>query len=426
MKLQWMQKILELATENMILLSSPKVIGYYNQCLNAIGLESVDLEEFHVDGLGWSPEVASVYDDLGYLSGGGANPHAIIVSPRQEGLDVVYPHHSFDARLMSLVFQTARRQINDLTQDTGLWLEFDQDIDFYQTPMDLLMIDSFMVRIHTVSNIVEEARKQKTLIQELKTSDNWISQELRDKLSRSGARHGDLRTRSLVTTDIPFMDVNSFYTRVFGGVYVIRDYLNPGEQSLLVFDERPDYDGVYLSIKNTVSTLKELVSRGFFRLEVSRLEDDEFTDNLLDTILCLQLYRDPANKDMNVRDMTIAQKRAKLPGLIESMPHYHEIQRLAKKVKRKELIGEKEQIKAAEAMSDDAKNMLYVPSVDSEKDPNFHKLMMHLLVSLVTVPPEILYVYNRELFIKRYRNWSKQKKRWARAQIRKKLKINKS
>jgi hypothetical protein len=269
-------------------------------------------------------------------------------------------------------------------------------------------------------------RKQKTLIQELKTSDNWISQELRDKLSRSGARHGDLRTRSLVTTDIPFMDVNSFYTRVFGGVYVIRDYLNPGEQSLLVFDERPDYDGVYLSIKNTVSTLKELVSRGFFRLEVSRLEDDEFTDNLLDTILCLQLYRDPANKDMNVRDMTIAQKRAKLPGLIESMPHYHEIQRLAKKVKRKELIGEKEQIKAAEAMSDDAKNMLYVPSVDSEKDPNFHKLMMHLLVSLVTVPPEILYVYNRELFIKRYRNWSKQKKRWARAQIRKKLKINKS
>jgi hypothetical protein len=129
MKLQWMQKILELATENMILLSSPKVIGYYNQCLNAIGLESVDLEEFHVDGLGWSPEVASVYDDLGYLSGGGANPHAIIVSPRQEGLDVVYPHHSFDARLMSLVFQTARRQINDLTQDTGLWLEFDQETE---------------------------------------------------------------------------------------------------------------------------------------------------------------------------------------------------------------------------------------------------------------------------------------------------------
>ena len=62
----------------------------YNECLTDIGIEPTKLKKFHIDGWGWSPEVAKEKDDRFYLSHGIANPFAIIVSPEQKRLPALY------------------------------------------------------------------------------------------------------------------------------------------------------------------------------------------------------------------------------------------------------------------------------------------------------------------------------------------------
>ena len=51
------------------------LVKRYNDCLEDIGLQRTELKEFHIDGWGWSPEIAEEQQDRLYLSHGAANPY---------------------------------------------------------------------------------------------------------------------------------------------------------------------------------------------------------------------------------------------------------------------------------------------------------------------------------------------------------------
>ena len=90
-------------------------------------------------------EIAEEKDDLHYLNNGEANPHGIIISPLQKGKPVYLPFHSFDRDMMKEVFKIHGEKINEITRDSAICVDFDQDIDAFYEPLDILKYENFLL-----------------------------------------------------------------------------------------------------------------------------------------------------------------------------------------------------------------------------------------------------------------------------------------
>ena len=81
--------------QHLVEVSSPALVKRYNAALESLGLKPTKLSSFHLDGRGWSPEIANEQTN-DYLSHGPANALAIILSPDQRDKPLYAPSTSFD------------------------------------------------------------------------------------------------------------------------------------------------------------------------------------------------------------------------------------------------------------------------------------------------------------------------------------------
>lgn len=223
---------------------SGKLVQRYNQCLLKLGFTETKRDNFSIDGIGWSPEIAEEKGDLHYLNNGEANPHAIIISPLQKGKPVYVPFHTFDREMMQHVFRTHGEKIKDITRDCAICLDFDQEIDAFYEPLDLLKYDKVLIHFHLINDLDTAQKEQFRLIDTFKTGHNFVDEKLHVQLLNSAQKYGDLRARDLDLHALHFT-TDSFYTRAFGGVYVLRDFITP----MVVFENEKWYKE---AIKDTV------------------------------------------------------------------------------------------------------------------------------------------------------------------------------
>ena len=207
-------------------------VDRYNMCLEKLGFTPTKLKSFFIDGIGWSPEVADEKKDIHYLNHGDANPHAIIISPLQKGKPVYVPTHTFDRDMMKHVFKTYAEQINDITRDCAICLDFDQDIDAFYDPMDILKYDSITISFRLMNDLDMVQMQQMELIETFKRGNNFVDERIHAQLLESAKEHGDLRGRHLDLLPLEFK-TDSFYTKAYGGVYVLRDFIKP----ILIFED---------------------------------------------------------------------------------------------------------------------------------------------------------------------------------------------
>lgn len=211
---------------------SGSLVTRYNECLALLGLKATKLKQFSIDGMGWSPEIAVEKKDNWYLNMGEANVNAIILSPSQKDKPVHMPSHSFDRDVMTAVFAAYAREIRDITKDAALIVHLDQDIDTFFDPFDLLRYNQITVRFTLLDQLAEKQQEQRALIQWFNRKNNFIDREVHKKLLESAKKYGDLRNRKLHLEPIT-LKVNSFYTRAFGGVFVLKDFI----ETILVFED---------------------------------------------------------------------------------------------------------------------------------------------------------------------------------------------
>ena len=88
-----------------------------------------------------------------YLNHGEANSHGIIISPLQKGKPVYMPYHTFDREMMKLIFTSYESKINDITRDCAICLDFDQGIDAFYDPLDVLKYDKVILSFHLINNL---------------------------------------------------------------------------------------------------------------------------------------------------------------------------------------------------------------------------------------------------------------------------------
>ena len=386
---------------------SGKLVERYNLCLVKLGFAKTKLKSFSIDGIGWSPEIAEEKKNMHYLNNGEANPHAIIISPLQKGKPVYVPFHTFDRDMMQLVFKTYEAKISDITRDCALCLDFDQNIDAFYEPLDVLKYDTISINFHLINNLDKVQQEQFELIDKFKEAHNFIDDELHEQLLKSANTYGDLRERDLILEPVNFT-TDSFYTKAFGGVFVLRDFISP----IVVLEDMKWYKE---AIKDT--TYDVLIYHISQPELMEKLRNHVIIEYDLEEVVTTKRY-DRIKKFELSQHIKKAQHPLKdiLNDVVLFKSYLNKVDITArKKIMGVELYLEKlevsNQFKIADIVDIKLFESLHEPH--SSLDPKHQDLIWKLLINVSPKDILFLYWYDKDAFYTSFETWDDSFKDWA-------------
>ena len=391
---------------------SGKLVERYNKCLKTLGFVETELKSFSIDGVGWSPEIAEEKKDIQYLNHGDANPHGIIISPLQKGKPVYLPFHSFDRDMMQHVFRTYGQKINDITRDSAICIDFDQDIDAFYEPLDILKYEDVRITFRLIDHLEDKQKEQLRLVDKFRATNNFIDENLQQQLLESAKRYGDLRHRDLSLNPLHFSTV-SFYTRAFNGVYVLRDFIKP----IVVFKSMEVYKE---AIKDTVHDVL-----------IYHISHPELVDKLKDHIIIecdLEAMVTTSNYD-RIKKYELAQVLKETQHPIRDILADHVLFKsylnkidikTRKQVMGVELYLEKLARSNAYKVEDMVEQSLYfaLHQPHSSLSTKHRDLIHKLLINIAPKDVLFLYWYDKEQFYEHYKTWDDSFRDWVIERIR--------
>lgn len=392
--------------DGLVAVDTPTLVRRYNEALEEAGIEPTDLAFFNVDGLGWSPEIAQRRDDMLYLSHGVANQIGIIISPKQDGRPIYTPFRSFDRQLMIDFFEANREAIVDATTDGYILLDIDQEISRYRNPRDLLLVNHFTVRSSTGKRS-RHAAEQRSLIERfLKEEDAWADDELRQQIIKNAQAYGDMRRRHLVIPDHPFLDLRNFYTRAFGGVFVLRGQSD--ERILVLKDpklakEAAKGEGVIIETMSSDTLITTMIKAGLFEIDLDWYRDnpDALRDrynNLVIHFLCIQ------DAKLDTTDLTPSKIRRLLQDADDTPDVIFEMEGLRSKLNQ----GMKVRV---DELHPDLRLALLHPAGSLSKASQ--AAVWQLLMNFQPWSMLYRYIFDREQFIKSFPFWTDSLQDWS-------------
>ena len=391
---------------------SGKLVERYNKCLIKLGFEPTNLKTFSIDGIGWSPEIAEEKKELHYLNNGEANPHGIIISPLQKGKPVYEPFHTFDKDMMKHVFRTHGNKISDITRDSAICLDFDQNIDAFYEPLDVLKYHTVSISFHLIDDLDAVQKEQLQLIETFKRDNNFIDETIHQQLLTSAKTYGDLRDRDLNLHELQYT-TDSFYIKAFGGVYVLRDFIS----AIVVFEDEKWY--------------KEAIKDTNYEVLIYHISQPELMDKLRDHLI-IQYDLEAIVKTERyerIKKFEMAQYLKKTqhpikdilndPILYKSYLNKMDIDS-RKKVMSVERYLEKLEISNQFKISDivDLKLFEGLHQPHSSLYAKHQDLIWKLLVNVSAKDVLYWYWYDKEAFYNSFKTWDESLKDWAVEMIR--------
>ncbi|MEZ4856059.1 MAG: DUF6638 family protein [Gelidibacter sp.] len=386
---------------------SGKLVERYNQCLTKLGFSPTKLTNFSIDGIGWSPEIAEEKKEIHYLNNGEANPSGIIISPLQQGNPIYNPFHTFDKDMMQEVFKTYADKINDITRDCAICIDFDQHIDVFYEPLDVLKYKDVSITFHLINDLDKIQKAQFQLIETFKAGNNFIDESLHQQLLASAKTYGDLRHRDLSLKALNFT-TDSFYTKAFNGIYVLRDFIKP----IVVFEDEKWY--------------KEAIKDTTYDVLIYHISQPELMDKLRDYVIIQYDLEDvvTTKRYERIKKFMLSQalKNTQHPikdilddsVLFKSYLNKLDIE-TRKKVMSVELYLEKletsNQYKISDIVDEKLFEALHEPH--SSLEARHQDLIWKLLVTISPLDVLFLYWYDKEQFYKTYDTWDESLKDWV-------------
>jgi len=379
----------------------------YNGCLDLLGMTPTQLKSFSVDGMGWSPEISEEKNDPYYLNIGEANSNAIIISPIQKNKAVHMPFHSFDRDIMTAIFAAYEKEIRDITKDSAICIQFDQNIDSYYEPFDLLRYKKLSISFKLLNNLAQKQKEQLDWVSLFTEGNNFIDVKLHAKLLDSAKKYGDLRERKLQLEPIT-LTVESFYTKAFGGIFVLRDFVT----DIIVFESMEAFDK---AIRNTVH-----------EVSLFHISHNELTSTLVNHRISEFNIKKAAKtkryerikKQLFVECITELQhplqEVLESPFLFKKYLNNLDIE-TRKRVMSVELYNQRK-IVERDLNIEDVVDLQYIKSLlepHSSIEEELRALIWKLLTKIAPNDPLHLYWYDKERFYKAYRNWEPSYKEWV-------------
>ena len=390
---------------------SGSLASRYNECLALLGVTPTKLKTFAVDGMGWSPEIAVEKGENYYLNTGEANVNAIVISPEQKDKPVHMPSHSFDVDVMRAVFTAYHREIRDITKDSALVLNMDQNIDAFFEPFDLLRYAKIEVTFTLLHHLDEKQMEQEAFINLFNRNNNFIDRDVHQQLLNSAKRYGDLRGRKLKLDPIT-LQVGSFYTRAFGGVFVLKDSM----KDMLIFEDQKVFKNAIQDTAHDVLLFHK--------------EHDELMQTLVSHLILEDDFKSAMKSPRydRIKKHIFAEfaKKAAHP-LHEILDSHFLFQKylnefpidVQKKISGVELYFQKliidKNIKLNDFVDADYIKLLHEPHSSLEQEQK--DLIWKLLVKIMPKDPVHLYWYDKALFYTLYDKWDDSYKEWVIKQI---------
>lgn len=386
---------------------SGKLVERYNKCLVKLGFTPTKLTSFFIDGVGYSPEIAEEKGSTMYLNNGEANPHAIIISPLQKGKPVYSPFHTFDREMMQQVFRIHGDKINDITRDSAICLDFDQNIDAFYEPLDVLKYDKVSINFHLIDNLNKAQKEQEQLIETFKKDNNFIDESIHLQLLESAKKYGDLRNRDLSLHSLQY-ETDSFYTKAFGGVYVLRDFISP----IVVFEDLKWY--------------KEAIKDTIHDVMIFHINQPELIEKLRDHIIVEYDLEAALNTDryQRIKKMEFAMSLKDTQHPIQQILNDNVLFKsylnkldidVRKKIMGVELYLEKlevsNQYKIHDLVDIGVFNALHTPH--SSLPVTQQDLIWKLLINIAPKDVLFLFWYDKDEFYKQYATWDESFKDWV-------------
>ncbi|MCF7569420.1 hypothetical protein L3X37_13785 [Sabulilitoribacter arenilitoris] len=386
---------------------SGKLVERYNKCLVKLGFTKTKLKTFSIDGIGWSPEIADEKKDLHYLNNGDANPHGIIISPLQKGKPVYVPFHTFDRDIMKFVFKIHGNKINDITRDCAICLDFDQNIDAFYEPLDVLKYNTITIDFHLINDLDKIKAQQLELIETFNRGHNFIDETIHQQLLESAKKHGDLRHRDLDLHELQFT-TDSFYTKAFGGVYVLRDFIKP----IVVFEDKKWHKEAIKDVSYDV-----LIYHIHQPELMEKLRDHVIIEYDLEAVVKTKRYERIKKFEMFKQLKKVQHPIKNIledPLLYKSYLNKLDIE-ARKKVMSVERYLEKletsNEFKIADIVDDKLFEALHQPH--SSLEAKHQDLIWMLLVNISPKDVLYLYWYDKEAFYNSFKSWDDSFKDWV-------------
>ncbi|RMA57160.1 DUF6638 family protein [Ulvibacter antarcticus] len=379
----------------------------YNDCLAMFGVSPTSLISFSIDAMGWSPEIAEEKGDNYYLNIGEANSNAIIISPNQMGKPAHMPSHSFDRDLMNAVFVAYEKPIRDITKDSAICLNLDQNIDAFYECFDLLQYDTVTVTFRLLNDLEKRQDEQLDLIKKFDEGNAFMDREVHAKILTSAKTYGDLRTRKLRLEPLP-VRVKSFYTRAFGGVFILKDFI----KDIMIFESKEEFDKAIKNIsfegllfhKDHDELIETLVSHLILEKDLKKSLKTPRYERIKKHIFS-EYVKNPAHsfkeildshflfvKYLNELDVAIQKK-------INGVELYFQKRIIDKNIKQEDYI-DKAYSKA-----------FYEPH--SSLDEEQKELIYKLLTKISPIDPVHSYWYDKATFYKNFKSWEETYKDWV-------------
>lgn len=394
--------------DGLILIDTDELINRYNDCLLDMGLEITSMKRFHVDCVGWSPEIAEEKGDIYYLSHGEANQMAIIIMPEQRKKPLYVPFHSFDLALMKQWFATHKSQIVELTKTTGIWLYIDQHIQQYHEPSDMLMIDNITVRANTPSKLITKAAKQKNLIRQFMEPPQDTSKmsemlmAVPQQLVVSLEEVGNVANRQMVIEDMMYSVPCSFYTKAFDGQFIVRS--NDCEAEKIIPKDHAMQDiGVTQSMDKKI--LRQLERFGLISYEMERWTDKLDRLKIIRDSFLMDVLAE-LEPDFDYSGISTVKKAQLInrPDILEALPkEYNQLDRLITKLQKGQI---------PKKLPKEVKPFFAHPLKSLDRAS---REVIWFILCLVCDGRSVvrLYRYDKDEFIGQYKTWSGVRRSWA-------------
>jgi hypothetical protein len=379
----------------------------YNGCLAMLGVAPTKLKSFAVDAMGWSPEISEEKKEPYYLNLGEANSNAIIITPAQKDKPAHMPFHSFDRDIMRAIFAAYEREIRDITKDSALCVQLDQSIDSYYEPFDLLRYKKLSVSFKLLHDLDKNQREQQELVSLFHEGNNFIDRHIHDKLLESARNYGDLRHRKLDLEPIT-LTINSFYTKAFGGIFVLR---NPGND-IIVFESLEMFEQAIKDSAHNVSLyhishhelMAALVNQGIAVFDIKKAAKTKRYERIKKQLFVTQL-KAIAHPLHEVLDSPFLFKKYLNDLDMETR----------KKIMSVELYNQRK-IVERDLNMEDVVDLQYTQSLlepEPSLDDEVRELIWQLLTKIAPIDPLHLYWYDKEQFYKAYAQWEPSYQEWV-------------
>ena len=212
---------------NLIEVSSPALVERYKRAMKALCGRETKLTDFHIDLSGFSPEIGDELGDTLYLNPNGCNRSFILLTTAQKNAPLLNMVFSPSRAILQDYIEANEAQLFALTARDAVVGALQSGIYEMSSPDKLMDLRQITVDGDTTGGHVAAAEQLGGLIARFRTEpDGWRDDVLIAQMIELARKTGDV-TRVPVSLNPKTYPQGSFWTSLFGGIYLFRDVKFP-------------------------------------------------------------------------------------------------------------------------------------------------------------------------------------------------------